>query len=135
MSEIKYPKKANRIYLRNAENEIESIRLRLNRIKGLRKINDEQFEQVFEGTCRQLFKISNLSIDVFNIQEDLQKKYNSLYPDDPKKAKMFFNMEYTELHKMYDILKNRCYAILEDLDLTYEKFNKRKPPNIMDNIY
>lgn len=135
MSEIKYPKKANRIYLRNAENEIESIRLRLNRIKELRKINDEQFEQVFEGTCRQLFKISNLSIDVFDIQEDLKKKYNGLYPDDPKKAKTFFNLEYSELHKMYDILKNRCYAILDDLDLTYERFNKRKPPNIMDNIY
>lgn len=98
----------------------------LNRNTG---ITNDIHEKLYEETILVLDWVGRMSMNLFEIRDKLDEQYKKIYCRSPKLALEEFDKHYKKLHQPYNILKNRCFGILEELDFMYErKFNK-KPRN------
>jgi hypothetical protein len=115
--------------LSNAEDQIEKLRNRLKIIKIQRCIDDKSHDQLFESTVRVLDYVGKLSMSAFALEDQIQDIYFKRYKNSPELAKTLWQEEYGRVHHPYNILKNRCYRLLEELDAEYHKRHKKHPPN------
>ena len=68
-------------------------------------------------------------MEAFDIEKELSDLYTLAFTYDPVFGEIVFQKHYNKIHKPYNLLKNRCYKILDTLDATYKaKFDKH-PPN------
>jgi hypothetical protein len=84
---------------------------------------------MFETTVRVLMYVGDLSNSVFGIEDQIQDLYFKQFIHSPELAKMLWQQHYGKLHHPYNILKNRCFRLLEELDAEYFKRHKKRPPN------
>lgn len=115
--------------LRQAEEKIKRIKEEIVLIKINRSINDSKHTRLYEETVSVLDWVGRMSVSVFEIRDELEMCYENAYPKAPRLAYRLFDEHYSRLHHPYSLLKNRCYAILEDLDKTYINKFKKNPPN------
>lgn len=112
-----------------ATDVIEKIKLKLKCKQQAKTLDDKTFVVMYEETVRMLDYVGNLSKPAFEIGDELEGLYYKKYPHSPKLAKKLWLDHYETIHKKYNILKNRCFKILDKLDELYWKVNKKQPPN------
>lgn len=115
--------------LLSAENAIYELKKQFKSHHFNRRINDNEFIIMYEETIRVLDYIGKLSIPAFEIEDKLEELYLKKYIDSPCLAKKLWLDHYDSIHHKYSLLKNRCFKILDDLDLLYQKINHKNPPN------
>lgn len=122
--------------LPNHENElskagdvIEKLKTKLSKYKSTRNINDKEFVAFYEEIIRALDYVGRLSMYVFTVEEEMEVMYVKQYIHSPTLAKTLFFDHYDTLHHPYNLLKNRCFKLLDELDKLYEELYEKKPPN------
>ena len=122
--------------LPNHENElskagdvIEKLKSKLTKHKSTRDIDDKQFVDFYEEVIRALDYVGRLSMPVFAIEEEVEAMYTKRYIHAPILAKSLWLDHYEELHHPYNLLKNRCFKILDELDELYRELYEKNPPN------
>jgi len=99
-------------------------------LKRQKRINDKQHDDILQETLNILFDVGDLSMGVFNQYDDLREKYTKENPRQIDVALKLFEKEYSERHKPYNILKNRCFRLIEELDSFYIEINGKNPNNL-----
>jgi hypothetical protein len=115
--------------LNKAEEKILKLKRHLNLIKQRNNIDDEIHDKLYEEIVGALDWVGRLSMHIFELRDDLELLYEIAYPKSPRMGYELFDKHYSNLHHPYSILKNRCFALLEDLDKTYIFKYKKTPPN------
>lgn len=116
--------------LSNAGDKIEKLKIRLNKtITNSEPITDKEFVNVFEEIVRVLDYVGRLSIPAFNIGDKMQEMYKMKFLHAPQLAKQLWLNHFENIHKPYNLLKNRCFKMMEDLDDYYIETYDKKPPN------
>lgn len=92
-------------------------------------INDNVHDYLYEEIIRVLDYVSRLSMQVFDINETLEKEYLLKYKKSPAMARQLWLNHYDRLHRPYTLIKNRCFKLLDKLDLGYIDIHKKNPPN------
>jgi len=125
--ELNLPNHSNELY--KAEEYIEKIRNELNNLFLKKNINDKNHEEFYEQIARVLDYVGKLSEPVFETEYVLEDSYLLKFKNSPKLAKQLWLEHYGELHHPYNILKNRCFRMFEELDEEYILVHKKNPPN------
>ncbi len=112
-----------------AEDQIEKLKTRFKKIKTKECIDGKNHETLFEDTIRVLDYVGKLSLSAFALEDQIQEQYFRRYRSTPELAKTLWQEEYGRIHHPYNILKNRCFRLLEELDAQYFKQYKKPPPN------
>jgi len=115
--------------LSKAEDLIEKHKNRLRVIQMQRTIDDKSHDTFFNEVVRVLDYVGKLSMPAFAVEDQLEEMYAIKFKHSPQLAKKLWLDHYEVIHKPYTLLKNRCYRLLEEVDIAYfKKFNKH-PPN------
>jgi len=112
-----------------AEEHIDKLKNRFKIIEDEDSINDRKHNILYEEIVRVLDYIGRLSTSPFTLESKLEEMYLLKYPHSPKLAKQLWLEHYEKIHHPYNILKNRCHRMLEDLDKLYQKKFGKNPPN------
>jgi hypothetical protein len=115
--------------LSKAEDVIEKLKNRLKIIEIQRTIDDKTHTQMFEHVVRILDYVGRLSMPAFAIEDEMEEMYKMKFLHAPELGKKLWLDHYGNVHHPYNLLKNRCYKLLEELDAEYFKRHKKKPPN------
>jgi hypothetical protein len=115
--------------LSKAEEVIEKLKLKIKDIIVNKTINDKIHTTLFEEIIRVLDYVGNLSVPFFKVEEKLEELYILQYSHSPKLAKKLWLDHYEFIHHPYNLLKNRCFRMLDELDEAYIKRFKHEPPN------
>lgn len=121
--------------LKTAEEYLNELKLKLATVIVNETIDDKSHEQFFEDTMKVLDYVGRLSIPCFKINYELERMYINKYPHSPALAKKLWLDHYESIHRPYNLIKNRCFRTINDIDQAYrDKFNKQ-PPNWKESIY
>ena len=115
--------------LARIEDIISKIRSKLETITTNKTINNANHLALFEETVKVLLNVGGLSQPVFEIGDEMEAMYTQRYKHAPSLGKQLYLGHYEGIHHPYDILKNRCFKLLGDLDKLYAKTHKKCPPN------
>ena len=113
----------------DAEETINKIKLKLLIIYRENSINDFIHEYYYEETMRILEYIGRLSTPALTLSQKIEEMYVLKFPHSPALAKQLWLNHYRDIHHPYNILKNRCFRILYQLDNEYFKSYNKFPPN------
>jgi len=125
--DFKLPNHCNE--LSKAEDIIEKIKLKIKKLQELNTINNHQHDALFEETVRILDYIGKLSLPAFKIEDELEQLYFKQFMRTPELAKKLWLEHFETIHHPYNILKNRCFKLLDELDELYINVHKKYPPN------
>lgn len=123
----KIPDNANELQI--ADDEIRKIKSKFHIVQQKRIIDDNIHSELFENTVRILDYVGKLSEPLFEIGNKLESQYFKEYKESPKLAKKLWLEHYDEITHPYDLRKNRCFRILDELDEEYFKIKKKNPAN------
>lgn len=115
--------------LSKAEEVMEKIRKKLENHKTLKTLDDKLHTSLYEEIVRVLDYLGHLSQPAFNIEDRLEALYTKQYIHAPELAKRLWLDHYESLHHPYNILKNRCFRMLEELDELYISMYGKNPKN------
>ena len=121
--------------LPNHENELSQAEDVINKLKQkiilseVQKMSDKQFIETFEEIIRALDYVGKLSLPTFAIEDKMEAMYVKQYRHSPALAKKLWLDHYGNVHRPYNILKNRCFKLLDELDALYIKIHDKEPPN------
>ena len=108
---------------------INNFKIKIKLIEIHNNINPNLHTQLYEEVIKILDYIGRLSNPAFNVQEELERLYTLHYKSSPHLGKHLWTKHYEQIHKPYNLLKNRCHNLLDTLDEIYiNKFNTT-PPN------
>lgn len=122
--------------LKNYDKELDDADIALNELKI--KVNDAIVHNtltdnvhniLYEEIIRVLDYTGRLSIQVFEINEELELLYLQKYKKTPALAKELWLEHYDQLHYPYSKIKNRCFKLLDKLDQGYIDIHKKFPLN------
>ena len=105
--------------LSRAEEIIEKIKDRFKLTLKEKSITDESHEEIFEDTIRVLDYVGKLSMPAFALEDEMEEYYKLTYISTPALAKTLFFQHYEKIHHPYNLLKNRCFRLIEELDEEY----------------
>lgn len=125
--DLKLPNHANE--LSKAEDVIEKIKCRFKKYQETNTITNKEYIALYENTVRVLDYVGRLSIPAFNVEDELEEQYFKKFKHSPELAKKLWLEHFENIHHPYNILKNRCFKLLEDYDELYLKIYKTTPPN------
>jgi hypothetical protein len=125
--DFKLPNHSNE--LSKAEEIIEKIKNNVRSIETNSSITDEIHLKTYEEVCRILDYVGNLSKPIFEIETEIEDLYVLKFPHSPELARKLWQEHYEELHHPYNILKNRCFRLLDDLDEEFHRVHKKHPSN------
>jgi hypothetical protein len=115
--------------LSKADDVIEKLRQKFKILECRNTISDKEHLQMFEEVVRVLDYVGRLSMPAFAIEEDMERLYVMRYPHSPELAKKLWLDHYEDIHHPYNLLKNRCFKLMEELDELYIRVNNKKPKN------
>lgn len=115
--------------LNDATISIEKLKKYLKNHQTNKSISDKEFLRLYEETIRVLDYVGKLSIPTFEIEDYLEELYINKFINSPCLAKKLWLDHYDHLHHNYSLLKNRCFKILDELDILYKKIHDKNPPN------
>ena len=115
--------------LQKAEEFLLKLKTQFKAIQKSEDINDNVHMQLFEEIIKVLDYLGRLSMPTFAIREKLETRYVLQYTNSPALAKKLFTDHYESLHHPYDVLKNKCFRFLDELDVEFITINKRNPKN------
>jgi len=113
-----------------AGGKIDKLKRNLKKIvTEVKLINDEEFIIFFEEIIVTLDYVGRLSMPAFAIADDLQEMYKMKFLHAPELSKQLWLDHFESIHKPYNLLKNRCFKMVEDLDEYYISLYEKNPPN------
>jgi len=115
--------------LSKAGDVIEKIKNKIRILEIQQSIDDKVHTQIFEHVIRVLDYVGRLSTPAFAIEDKMEELYKMKFLHAPELGKKLWLDHYENVHYSYNLLKNRCYKLLEELDVLYIKKFKKKPPN------
>lgn len=115
--------------LSKVEEVIEKYQKKFKAIKSKNTITDIEHTTLFEETVSVLNYLGKLSMPAFEIEDELEEMYMKQYMHSPELAKKLWLDHFAKIHHPYNLLKNRCFKLLDDLDEMYISVNKKNPPN------
>jgi len=115
--------------LSKAGDVIEKIKNKIRILEIQQSIDDKVHTQIFEHVIRVLDYVGRLSTPAFAIEDEMEELYKMKFLHAPELGKKLWLDHYENVHYSYNLLKNRCYKLLEELDVLYIKKFKKKPPN------
>lgn len=104
------------------------LKKRLTFIVHSRRMSDSDYSALYEDTTKALMYVGELSNPLFDLSIQIEEEYFRVYKHTPELAKTLWQQHYTNVHRPYNLFKNRLYRLYEEIDDTYKKFNKRNPP-------
>lgn len=117
------------IELCDAENAILNLKKTLEIVQQQESISDTAFIVLYEEIIKVLDFVGRLSVSAFNIEDELQALYEKQYRHFPELSKKLWQDHYGSIHHPYNILKKRCFNLLQELDDKYRALYKKDPPN------
>jgi len=115
--------------LNKANDLIIKYQKQLLQYKKRRHINNMEFLILYESTISVLNYVGQLSYPLLDIEEWLEFNYTIKYKNSPELAKKLWVEHYHSIHRPYNLLKKRCFTILDELDELYIRVHKKNPPN------
>jgi len=116
--------------LSRADDIIGKIKQQINKTIGIVElITDKQFVRVYEEVITVLDYVGRLSMPAFAIEDEMEEMYIIHYIHAPELGKKLWFDHYENVHHPYNILKNRCFKMLDELDNYYKQLYDRNPPN------
>jgi hypothetical protein len=116
--------------LSRAEDIIDKLKFKIKEIVNNNElISDDKFITIFEEIIIVLDYVGRLSMPAFAIEDELQEMYKMNFLHAPELGKKLWFDHNAEIHKKYNVLKNRCFKLIEDLDNYYINVHNKKPPN------
>ena len=113
--------------LEKAEEYIEDVKFRFRHCERLEELSPSQYVDLHRDTLKALFHVAKLSEPAFNVEEKLEEQYFRMYVHSPALAKELFFKKYHEIHKPYNLLKNRCFTLLDQIEELYLLVHKHAP--------
>jgi len=89
---------------------------------------------LYGETLRILYYLGDLSTPAFEIADKLEEQYYIMYKHSFELAKSLWLKKYHEIHKPYNLYKNRCYTLLDGLDALYEEILQCTPKIFTEEI-
>lgn len=124
-TDFNLPNQANE--LSKAEEVIEKLKNEIT--NSTDSITDLSHDRLYEQVIRVLDYVGHLSVPAFEINDRLEAMYIQQHPYAPGLAKELWLQHYETIHHPYNLLKNRCWRMLEELDENYIKKFGKNPPN------
>lgn len=121
--------------LKTADDHLNALKLRFSTIVANDLLTDRLHEEYFEETIKILDYVGRLSIPCFKINYELERMYINRYPHSPALAKKLWLDHYESIHHPYNLIKNRCFRVIHEIDQAYRDKYNRQPPNWKDSIY
>jgi hypothetical protein len=118
--------------LSKADDIIEKLRNKFKVLECRNMISDKEHLMMFEEVVRVLDYVGRLSMPAFAIEEDMERLYVMRYPHSPELAKALWLEHFSNVHHPYNLLKNRCFKLIDELDELYLNVNGRNPKNWKD---
>jgi len=115
--------------LSKADDIIEKLKSKIRIIRVRGSIDDKSHTELFEEVVRVLDYTGGLSMSVFEIEDDMEEQYKMRFLHAPILGKTLWQEHYGHLHRPYNLIKNRCYKLLDELDEEYKERYKKHPPN------
>lgn len=112
-----------------ATDNIEKLKFFIEKLSDNNLINDDMHEYYFDEVIKSLDYVGSLSLPAFNAISDIEFHYTMKYLPYPNLAKKLYLDHYSIIHQPYNILKNRCFRLLDMLDEIYIKKFNANPPN------
>lgn len=84
---------------------------------------------LYEEIMKVLDYVGRLSMFAFTLEDEIEKMYVMYYKHAPNLAKKLWLDHYNEIHQPYNVQKNRCFKLLDDIDELYQNLNHENPPN------
>jgi len=125
--DFKLPNHCNE--LSKAEGLIDSVKTKVRKLRAINSINNVQHDTLYEETIRILDYVGKLSKPAFGIEDQLELMYIEKFIHAPELGKKLWLEHYENIHHPYNILKNRCFKLLDELDELYYNIYKTTPPN------
>jgi hypothetical protein len=115
--------------LSQAGDIIEKLKARLSDYQKKKSITDKQFVLFYEEIIIALDYVGRLSKPLFKIEDELQEMYLQQYLHAPELGKEIWMKHNNKIHHPYNLLKNRCFKLLDEMDAMYKEFYDKEPPN------
>jgi hypothetical protein len=125
--DFKLPNYSNE--LSKAEDLISKFKYKIQELIVNENITDTIHDHFYNEIIRVLDYVGRLSTPAFDIQDELERMYTLKFKHSPELAKRLWLEHYETIHHPYNLLKNRCFRMLDDLDKCYENIHGVKPPN------
>lgn len=111
----------NEIELGRIADKVETLKFKVKQHEAFETLTVKEYQILYEEIVNLLFKLADLSMPAFDIQEKLEEHIFRMYSHSPKLAGKMYEDKYHKLHKPFNLYKNRCFSLLEQLDALYEK--------------
>lgn len=115
--------------LNKAEEVISKLTKKLDLIVQEQTINGKNHTEIFDEITKVLLYVGNLSEPAFKVEEQLEELYIKKFIHSPALAKQLWLEHYEYIHHPYNLLKNRCFRLIDELDAEYFRMYKTPPPN------
>lgn len=125
--ELNLPNHSNELY--KAEEVLEMTKYKFKEIQSTKTINNNNFNEIQDTLLRILHFVGSLSIPAFDTRTTLEEVYFKKYKSSPQLAKQLWLEHFEQINHPYNLLKNRCFKMLEELDEEYILRLKKYPPN------
>ena len=114
--------------LNYVETVVDKFKKRIEYYKGIGMISQDEYIELHKLIVQVLEYVGELSMPAFNIRDEVEKRYFTMYKNSPELAKKLWLDHYHDIHKPFNTIKNRCFSLLEQMDNLYTKANKTSPP-------
>lgn len=115
--------------LSNAEHYMNKLRVKFAKAVEDNDFDDETHNQLYDEAMRCLLHVGELSQFLFDVDEKIEMEYFKAYKHVPALAKDLWQEHNHTIHRPYNILKNRCYRFLDELDEVYIGLYNSEPLN------
>ena len=115
--------------LQEVDEYILKIKERLTNIKKQQEFTLSDYDEIHEKISVILFYVGDLSKPAFGIARELEDQYTLTYKNAPELAKTLWSKHYHDIHRPYNMIKNRIFSIYEDMEKLYKEFNGTSPPD------
>jgi hypothetical protein len=117
------------VELGRAEEMIDNLKHMLESLGEKSMIDDASHDYIYNEIIRVLDYVGKLSLPAFAIESGLEAMYTKHYRSAPELGKKLWLDHYEKIHYPYNLLKNRCYRLLTEVDRMYIKKFDKNPPN------
>lgn len=116
--------------LTEAENYIESLKKQIALQSRTRMFDNKTYQALYDKITHALYYVGGLSESAFATEDIIEKEYFKVYKHAPELAKKLWQDHYGQIHRPYNVLKNRLFRLYEVLSEAYLKVNKLPPPRM-----
>lgn len=120
--------------LNKAEEIINDLKFKFKEYEIKQELTEEQFVKQYKEIIRVLYYVGKLSQSIFDIETKMETQYIRMYPHSPELASKLFDDHYHKLHKPFNLLKNRCFTLLESLDELFFEIHSYAPKEFVDEF-